>query len=179
MLTTADVCTADLSAGEQRLLWSLRNRYDAERSSPAMHLQLFHRWFGLAMLERALLAFERLVADIDEGLAEVLGRPSQSMLTRGELSLLSLVAVCQDGPCGFGDRIARRMVGVGPHARLMVDAASLGQIVLESGDRLPVRLAQARPLRAEPAIDRDRLTAADWLAAFGAEPHKPSFRLGV
>lgn len=167
MHTSADVCTSDLVAAEQRLLWSLRNRFDAERGYPGLHVQLFHRWFGLAMLERALSTFERLVADIEDGLSEVFGSPSQVTLSRGELSVLSLVAACQDGPCGFGDQLARRMVGIGPHARLMVDASSMGQLMLESGDRLPVRLAQARPAGTErhPVPGQDNMS--DWRAAHG------------
>ena len=139
--------TCELTGSEQKVLWVLRMMAEKKSSTPSIVLRFLHEWFGLANIERSFVAFERLVGDLCEALGEVVGSVRQSELVDEEMRILSLVAACQEGPTGFGGRIARELVGPAGCQRLHVNASELGRLTADAGLFLPVRLAWKEPSR--------------------------------
>lgn len=137
----------ELAAGEQLLIWALRQRlHDAEPASPVL-VHGFRLAFGLSRIEAALAAFEGLFAGLASHSLRDLGLcPLRcACLSTHEQELLTVVAVAQLGRTFRLEARVARLVAAEAEDGLCLWATCLANALMQAGLALPIPAAACEP----------------------------------
>lgn len=137
----------ELAAGEQFVIWALRQRlHDARPASPVL-VHGFRLAFGLSRIEAALAAFEGLFTGLAGHAIRDLGLcPLRcACLSTHEQELLTLVATAQLGRTfRLEARVARLVAGEAEDG-LCSWATRLADALMQAGLALPIPAAACEP----------------------------------